>query len=168
MAGDQDAAQAVFECARWPQGFVCPHCGSSRPPYSLQSGRGVAHPVGPGVRKCADCRRKFTVITETVFAGSHISLRSWLIAIDALRKEPSVSALEIQRRLDLKSYRSALFLCRRIRWAMGQPPLKGRIVASIEEVMRLLLEVKPIADMPRPGAHRQKSVWAEVEAEYED
>jgi hypothetical protein len=108
------------------------------------------------------------VITETVFAGSHISLRSWLIAIDALRKEPSVSALEIQRRLDLKSYRSALFLCRRIRWAMGQPPLKGRIVASIEEVMRLLLEVKPIADMPRPGAHRQKSVWAEVEAEYED
>jgi hypothetical protein len=34
--------------------------------------------------------------------------------------------------------------------------------------MRLLLEVKPIADMPRPGAHRQKSVWAEVEAEYED
>jgi hypothetical protein len=105
---------------------------------------------------------------NTVLAGSHVPLDKWLIAIEALRKEPSASALEIQRRLDLKSYRSALFLCRRIRWAMGQPPFKGRIFGSIEEALRLLLEVKPTADMPRPGAHRQKSVWAEVEAEYED
>jgi hypothetical protein len=101
----------------------------------------------------------------TVLAGSHVPLNKWLMAIEAVRKDESVSALEIQRRLDLKSYRSALFLCRRIRWAMDQAPLKGR---SIEEVLPALLEVKPTADMPRPGAHRQRSVWAEVEAEYED
>ena len=34
-----------------------------------------------------------------------------------------------------------------------------------DQAISLLLKVKPTAKMPRPGAHRQKSVWAEVEEE---
>ena len=112
----------------------------------------------------------------TILAGSHIRLDQWWVAIELICGGSSgVSALELQRRLGLKSYRSALFLAKKLRWAMTQPPLaaavgrradrKLHMAIGPRQALELLLRVKAAAGMPRPGANRQKSVWAEVEEE---
>jgi len=109
-----------------------------------------------GLYQCRGCRKQFTVTVGTIFEGSKIPLDKWLLAVHLMcAAKKGISALQLQRELKLGSYRSAWFLCRRIRWAMKKT---GRIVEA-------LLRVEPAADMPRPGAHRQKSVWAEVNEE---
>jgi hypothetical protein len=42
------------------------------------------------------------------------------------------------------------------------------IPLDMSAAVSLLLRVKPTSKMPRPGAHRQKSVWAEVQEEEGD
>jgi len=167
MEDDQTGALALFEKSRWPEMARCPYCESTAKIYKLRSAAESFHRMSPGTRKCALCRRKFTVTTGTIFAASHISLSKWIEAVELLccATHPATS-LELQKKLGLKSYRSALFLSRRLRWAMEQVPRakvgsRGDAVA----VLKLLMPVEPSPDMPRPGAHRQTSVWADVEKE---
>jgi hypothetical protein len=122
------------------------------------------------VYKCAGCRRKFTVRLGTIFEDSRIPLHKWLLAVHLLCiTREGLNAAELQRELGLGSYRSALFLRYRIEWALqAQAPRTHRrmqIPLDTDQAMSLLLCVKPTPSMPRPGAHRQKSVWSEVEAE---
>jgi transposase-like protein len=90
---------------------------------------------------CNDCRGKFTVRTGTIFERSHIPLHKWLMATHIMAaSKKSVSALQLQRMLGLGSYRSAWFMCHRIREAMvpKAPPQiggKGRVVESDETVI---------------------------------
>ena len=65
--------------------------------------------------------------------GSHIPLAKWMAAVHMLcSSKKSVSALQVQRQLELGSYRTAWFMCHRIRWAMGQEPLKTRLQGIVE------------------------------------
>ena len=58
---DEGAAFAHLESILWPEGPVCPHCGSiSGKHYDLRKTR-------VGLRKCSDCRKQFTVKIGTVF-----------------------------------------------------------------------------------------------------
>jgi transposase-like protein len=167
----------LFEQTRWPSGAACPHCRDGTHVYLLQSKPESPHPLRAGVRKCGACRRKFTVTLGTIFEHSHVPLHKWLLAVELVcTSSIGISAARIQRELGLKSYRSAWFICRKLRWAMTQPPLAsqvskrpGGLRLSIEtsRALSLLLQVKPDSRMPRPGAHRQKSVWAEVEEEFQ-
>jgi transposase-like protein len=105
-------AQAHMEAERWPNGVSCPLCGSDN-----------VHKMGgqtqAGMFLCNDCRDKFTVRTGTVFERSHIPLHKWLLATHLMAaSKKGVSALQLQRMLGLGSYRSAWFMCHRIREAM--------------------------------------------------
>ena len=166
MDAEESKARALFEAARWPSGPVCPHCESENA-YRLRSKLESKHRLRDGVLKCPACRRRFTVTACTIFAGSHVSLTKWILAIVLLcGTSQRVSALALQRELDLGSYRSALFVWRRIQWAINQPPVrKVAIPMEPSEALSVLLRVKPTSDMPKPGAHRRKSVWADVEDE---
>ena len=91
---------------------------------------------------CNGCRGKFTARTGTVFERSHIPLCKWLMAIHIMSaSKKSVSALQLQRMLGLGSYRTAWFMCMRIREAMkptkGGPKLggKGRVVEIDETIV---------------------------------
>ncbi len=110
---DEDAAVKWIEASRWPNGeIVCPLCGS------LDVHR-MAGKTQAGMFLCNDCRDKFTCRTGTVMERSHIPLCKWLLAIHLMSSsKKGVSAHQLMRNLGLGSYRTAWFLCHRVREAM--------------------------------------------------
>ena len=117
-------ARALIESLRWPNGPVCPQCEST----NVASLNGKT--CRPGLKKCRECRKQFTVTVGTIFESSHIPLSDWMLAFSAMcASKKSVSALQLMRQLNLGSYESALFLCHRIRHAMQTTGgfLKGEV-----------------------------------------
>src|SRR5262245_25751188 len=112
----QDATKAreYLEAVRWPDGPVCPHCGSiSKEHYQFQ---GKAH--RPGVWKCKDCRDQFTVTVGTVFERSKIALHVWLQAVYFIcSSKKGMSSHQLHRTLGV-TYKTAWFMTHRIREAM--------------------------------------------------
>jgi transposase-like protein len=119
-------ARDFLEEIRWPAGPVCPHCGSVDESYHLEGSA-----TRPGVWKCARCRKQYTVTVGTVMHRSHIPLRKWVIAFHLMSSsKKGISALQLQRTLGLKGYKSAWHLAHRIRAAMQEGSmgfLKGTV-----------------------------------------
>jgi transposase-like protein len=110
---DETKAREFLEVSRWPDGAVCPHCGQLETVKPL-GGKSM----GPGWYFCSDCREKFTVRVGTLYERSHIPLNKWLFATHLIvSSKKGMSALQLSRMLGL-SYKSAWFMCHRIREAM--------------------------------------------------
>ena len=125
-----EAARDYLEANRWPDGPICPHCGKCVS-AKLECEKGTITHGREGLYQCRRCRRQFTVTVGTIFGGSHIPLNKWLHAIHLMcTSETGVSALQLQRELKLGSYRSAWFMCRRIRWALTQTPMAKALKAA--------------------------------------
>lgn len=109
---DEAAAFAHLESLLWPNGPVCPHCGSvSGKHYDLRKTR-------MGLRKCSDCRKQFTVKVGTVFESAHIPLNKMLQAVHLLcSSKKGISSHQLRRVLEVQ-YKTAWFLSHRIREAM--------------------------------------------------
>ncbi len=121
---DEAAAFEHVEAVLWPEGPVCHHCGSVKKPYKLIGVRSKSSKKNPeglerhGLYKCADCRGQFTVRMGTIFEESHIQLHKWLQAIHLMcSSKKGISAHQMHRTLEV-TYKSAWFLCHRIRFAM--------------------------------------------------
>jgi transposase-like protein len=116
----EDQARDYFEKIRWPNGPVCPHCGS----VEATKLQGKAHRAG--LYKCHGCGEQFTATINTIMEDSHLPIRTWMMAFAILcSAKKGCSALQLQRQLGIGSYRSAWHLCHRIRHAMDRQPLKG-------------------------------------------
>lgn len=110
---DADKAREYLEALRWPDGAVCPHCGSAEQHYKLE---GKAHRAG--VWKCKDCREQFTVTVGTLFADSKVALNKWLQACYLMAaSKKGISSKQLERMLGV-SYKTAWFMSHRIREAM--------------------------------------------------
>jgi transposase-like protein len=110
---DADKAREHLEALRWPHGPVCPHCGVIGDHYAL---KGASH--RPGLMKCKDCRKQFSVTVGTVFEKSKIPLNKWLMAVHLMcASKKAVSSHQIHRMLGV-TYKSAWFMTHRIREAM--------------------------------------------------
>lgn len=109
---DEAKAFEHLEGVLWPEGPVCPHCGSvSGKHYDLRKTR-------MGLRKCSDCRKQFTVKVGTVFEQAHIPLNKMLQAVHLLcSSKKGISAHQLHRILEVQ-YKTAWFLAHRIREAM--------------------------------------------------
>ena len=108
---DPEAAREWLENLRWPEGPICSHCGTINHAYKTKK---------PGWYRCAEkeCRKDFTVTTGTVMERSHIPLNKWLMAFYLLNaSKKGMSAHQLHRALEL-DYKSAWFMCHRIREAM--------------------------------------------------
>jgi len=117
---DDNLAREYLESVRWPDGPVCPHCGSIGEHYRLN---GKGGPKGkkarPGLLCCADCREQFSVTVGTVFERSKIPLSKWLAAAYLLcSSKKGMSAHQLHRTLGV-TYKTAWFLAHRIRFAMA-------------------------------------------------
>lgn len=118
---NDEAAREVLEALRWAKGVFCPHCGNSDQ-SKLAKGQGKAH--RPGLWYCAACNDQFTVTVGTVMERSKIPLSKWLLAMHLMgASKKGVSALQLQRMLGV-TYKTAWFLCHRIREAM-KPAKRG-------------------------------------------
>jgi transposase-like protein len=113
---DETKAREWLEAIRWPNGPVCPHCGSvSQEHYAL---KGAAH--RPGLWKCRDCREQFSVTVGTVFERSKIKLNVWLQAMHLMcSSKKGISSKQLERMLGV-TYQTAWFMSHRIREAMKQ------------------------------------------------
>lgn len=110
---NEKAAFAKLEAVLWPEGPVCPHCGSAAKHYDLAKTR-------LGLRKCAEkeCRKQFTVRVGTVFESSHIPLHKWFQAVHLMcSSKKGISAHQMHRILQV-TYKTAWFMAHRIREAM--------------------------------------------------
>jgi transposase-like protein len=75
---------------RWPKGFTCPVCGDSK--YSFIETRTRY--------QCSACRTQTSLIAETIFHSTKLSLKTWFRAIYHLtQSKGGISNLELARRL---------------------------------------------------------------------
>lgn len=111
---DADKAREHIEATMWPNGPVCPHCGSMDRITKLQG-----KSTRPGVYKCNACEKPFTVTVGTVMEDSKIPLNKWLLAFALVNgSKKGISAHQLHRSLGI-TYKSAWFMAHRIREAMA-------------------------------------------------
>jgi len=123
----EDQARAYLESIRWPDGPICLHCGS----------KNVSHLEGKkhrkGVIQCNDCDQQFSVTVNSIMESSHIPLNKWVLAFHLMcSSKKGISALQLQRELGLGSYRTAWFMCHRIRHAMDHGPMAEMLKGTVE------------------------------------
>ena len=110
---DEQAAYDWVEAHVWPDGPVCPKCGSVER-ISKMAGKATRF----GLYKCYACRSQFRVTVGTIFEASHIPLRLWLQAMYLIAgSKKGISSNQIHRTLGL-TLKSAWFMSHRIREAM--------------------------------------------------
>ena len=121
---DEAAAFAHVEGMLWADGPTCPHCGNCGKVYALKGVRSKPSKKNPkgierhGLKKCAECRKQFTVRIGTIFEESHIPLHKWLQAIYLMTSsKKGISSHQLHRVLEI-TYKSAWFLSHRIREVM--------------------------------------------------
>lgn len=121
---DPSAAREHLERLLWPNGPVCPRCGEAERVKRLEG-----QSTRPGVVMCNPCRKPFTVTVGTVFEDSKIPLNKWLLGFRLMAaSKKGMSAHQIGRSLGI-TYKSAWFMCHRIRAAMAPDspsPLGGK------------------------------------------
>src|SRR3984957_1345120 len=117
----EPAAFEYLEKTLWPQGPVCPHCGTVGTATKLQTGNGEGkRQARLGLWKCNEkpCRKQFTVKVGTVFEHGRIPLNKMLQAVYLLCcSKKGCSSHQLHRVLGI-TYKSAWFLSHRIREAM--------------------------------------------------
>jgi transposase-like protein len=117
---DENEARKHLEAIRWPDGPVCPHCGSVGDHYRLEgTGGQKGTKARPGLLKCKDCREQFSVTVGTVFERSKIPLTKWLLATHLMcSSKKGISSHQIAGTLGV-TYKTAWFMTHRIREAMA-------------------------------------------------
>jgi len=111
---DLDKAREALEAARWPNGPICPKCGSVERQARVA---GTGH--RPGLVYCNECKAQYTVTVGTVFERSKVPLTKWWLASHLMTSsKKGISAHQIHRMLGV-TYKTAWFMCHRIREAMA-------------------------------------------------
>lgn len=110
---DADAARTRLESLQWADGRVCPHCGTVDNSVAMKG-----KSTRPGVYKCRDCRKPFSVTVGTLFERSHVPLNKWMLAVYLLcSSKKGISSHQLMRSLGV-TYKTAWFMSHRIREAM--------------------------------------------------
>ena len=106
---------------RWKSGYVCPKCGY-RHAYRLANGR----------YQCAKCRHQVSVTAGTVLHKTHMPLTQWFLAFYFVCQDKrGISAVQLERMLGT-TYKTAWYMLRRIRAAMGQRDKIYQLNGNIE------------------------------------
>ena len=107
MFPDDLTAERWFTETRWPNGVCCVRCGS--PNVQERQTR------KPQPYRCRDCRKDFSVKTDTLMHNSPLGCQTWAIAIYLLTTGiKGVSSMKLHRDLGI-TQKSAWHLAHRIR-----------------------------------------------------
>jgi transposase-like protein len=135
----ESKCREYLEKLRWQDGPVCPKCGKKE--IARIKGR-------ESVLRCVKCQAQFTVTAGTVFNDSHLPLSKWFIATFLIcESKKGVSALQLKRILGIGGYKTAWYLCHRIRSAMLESQKKP--LGGIVEIDETYIGGKPRINRPR-------------------
>ncbi len=160
---DNDKAREHLEALLWSEGPTCPRCGVIGDRITKLKGKSTR----PGVYKCKDCRKPFTVTVGTVMERSKVPLSKWVLAAQLMASsKKGMSALQLQRMIGT-NYEPAWFLFHRLRECANEPtpgPLGGanKIVEADETYVGGKAKNKAFGPPPKKHA-----VFALVEREGE-
>ncbi len=123
FGGNDEKCRTYLEHLKWPEGPKCDLCGSkatkiaNRPQYD-----------------CDSCHYQFSVTAHTIFHDSHLPLWKWFLATYLIvESKKGMSANQLKRTLEV-SYKTAWYLCHRIRKAMTEVnPSKLSGIVEIDE-----------------------------------
>src|SRR5712691_6724715 len=122
--GSEDRCRDYLKQLRWPDGPECVKCGS----------RSLSWISTRRQFDCNSCRARFSVTAGTVFHDSHLPLWKWFLATYMMcESKKGISANQLKRTLGV-SYKTAWYLCHRIRSAMAEAePRKLRGTVEVDE-----------------------------------
>lgn len=104
----EEECRAALAELRWPEGVRCPRCQSPK----------VSRIVARSQFDCDSCRYQFSVTSGSIFHDSHLPLAKWFVATYLIcESKKGISANQMKRTLNV-SYKTAWYLCHRIRAAM--------------------------------------------------
>lgn len=157
---DADKAREHLESIQWPDGPVCPHCGSVE---GIAKVEGTKKAHRKGLYYCNACGGQFTVTVGTVFESSHVPLNKWVLASHLMAaSKKGISSHQLSRLLGV-SYKTAWFMSHRIREAMAVDPKsrgpmggEGKTVEADETYFGPKDDQTPPARNPSQGPRTQK------------
>jgi transposase-like protein len=113
MFSTDEKCRELLERLRWPEGVTCPRCKDRR----------VSRMKDYARFECVGCEYQFTVMSGTIFHDSHLPLPMWFLAVLLIcEAKKGMSAMQLKRTLwglHKGSYKTAWYLCQRIRAAMA-------------------------------------------------
>lgn len=117
-----EKCREFLEELRWPNGLACPQCGS----------KSVARVPSRKQYDCNSCRYKYSVLAGTIFHDTKLPLSKWFAAVYLMcESRKGISANQMKRTLGV-SYKTAWYLCHRIRAAMANANGGGLLSGTIE------------------------------------
>jgi transposase-like protein/IS1 family transposase len=120
--GSEAECRDALELLRWHEGVTCSHCGS----------KSISRLQTHHIYECNSCGYQFSVTTGTIFHDTHLPLPKWFVAIYLMvESRKGMSANQMKRTLNV-SYKTAWYLCHRIRNAMMTET--GKQLSGIVEV----------------------------------
>ena len=120
--GTEARCEAALKAWRWPDGFVCPHCGCRD--HAIVGQRRL--------HLCHGCRRQTSLKAGTIFAKTLLPLTKWLQAMFLItQSKNSISSLELSRQLGVK-YDSAWLMRQKLNAVMQADEESRKLDGRIE------------------------------------
>lgn len=110
---------------RWPDGYICPGCSHNE-----------AWQIKEWKYKCRKCGYQSTVTAGTIFQDSHLPITLWFRAIwYVCSQTEGANALDLQKQLNIGSYRTAWTMLLKIRKLMADnEPMKLRGEVAVDTI----------------------------------
>ena len=130
-----DKCLAFLISKRWSDGVRCPRCGNEKV-------HKLSKPWKWQCKKCAKNGYRFSPLVGTIFENTNVTLDVWFKVIFLMcHSKKGISALQIYRMIGGKdadkkgSYRTAWYMCMRIRAAMKDPNFRKLMgVVEVDEI----------------------------------
>ena len=151
---DENTAYAFVEGILWRGGRVCPHCGSVD-----RSGKLGGKSTRPGLFKCYNCRKPFTVKLGTLFESSNVKLHLWLRALYLLCSSRNrVSSARLCECLGVTA-KTAWSVRRRIVDAMRKGTIPAPLVAAFSNIRPSVPSSSGFRKTVNPVQRSWSSAW---------
>lgn len=152
---DEQAAIAHFTAIRWKNGAFCPYCGSVK----------VYHFSDAKTHKCGDCKQRFSIKVGTIFEGTKIPLRKWLMAIWLITShKKGIASTQLAKDIQV-TQKTAWFMMHRLREAARTKSFNTPLSGVVEPTRRLWAGKKRTSTPPNAPAKlravpERRSLWA--------
>jgi transposase-like protein len=139
--GDESKCREYLEALRWRDGIECPRCGYTK--ASKIANREQYY--------CLRCHYNFSVTAGTIFNDSHLPLIKWFLCTYLLcESKKGMSANQLKRTLGI-SYKTAWYLCHRIRAAMSEASEDRPRLGGTVEVDETFIGGRQRGNQHKPG-----------------